>query len=351
MSPQPATLSGINDTLRTAIIGCGRIAGLHADSMPAARITTHRQALQHNPRFEISALFDTDPARSAEMAAQIGTDVAHPMSDLAGLACDIAVIAAPDAAHAGLIERLLDLPRPPRCIVSEKPLCVTEADLTRLYGRLSTSSTMVIVNHSRRLDSRHRAAARLITSGELGEPISAHWVYYGGWMHNGTHAIDTLRMLLDDELEIDQARQGFPGHPGDPCLNVTMHCAAAPHVDVTMESFPETAFQIFEGEVRLSNGRIRFLDFGDTILIDRVCTNAIGERELRATTPLTVDDPRTTMQILYDEVAAFLTTGHSAILDSASAATAGGTMTTLFAARHAANRSTARTPDIATTQG
>jgi predicted dehydrogenase len=160
--------------------------------------------------------------------------------------------------------------------------------------------------------------------------VGVRWVYYGGWLHNGVHVIDTLRMLLDGEVEPLAVRSGRDDRAGDPCLDGDFRCAAWPQARILIESHPESAFQLFEGEIRMQDGRVRFNDFGSEIMVDSVRVNAIGERELKDPYRIDGDATPTPMQVLYDLAARFLTYGDEEIVASSGLGQAAATMRTLF---------------------
>src|ERR1700724_4326134 len=161
----------------------------------------------------------------------------------------------------------------------EKPFCASPDALAPLESFLPVRRhSAVVVNHVRRLDRRHQAVRDLIANHGLGAVVGVRWVYYGGWLHNGVHVVDTLRMLLGSEIEATATRPGCEDRAGDPCLDGDFRSDAWPLARILVESHPESAFQLFEGEIRLQEGRVRLLDFGNQIMVDRARVNAIGER-------------------------------------------------------------------------
>ena len=317
--------------LRAAILGCGRIAGAVAE--PDGRPTTHAQALvaAGDGPFQLAAVSDADADRAKAFAARWKAQVVCAAADLAAAALDLVVVATPDTAHAADLMRLLAGPRPPRLVVMEKPLCVSPGELAAIEEALARQSqTTVVVNHSRRFDPTHRAVRELIATRRLGPVVGVRWVYYGGWLHIGVHLVDTLRMLLGDEITADAIRRGCEDRAGDPCLDGDFRSSVWPRARILIESYPEQAFQLFEGEIRMQDGRVRLLDFGNDIVVDTVRTNAIAERELKESQQLDAKAEVTPMQVLYDLAARFLTRGDEEIVARAGLAEAAATMRTLF---------------------
>jgi predicted dehydrogenase len=329
--------------LHAGILGCGRIAGAFAE--PGGTPTTHAQALvgAGNGPFRLAAVSDADEGRAQFFAARWNAQSVCAPGELGSAGLDLVVVATPDAAHAADLARLVTGERPPRLIVMEKPLCVSSEELAAIEASLERHpDTTVVVNHPRRFDPAHCDVRDLISARQFGPVVGVHWAYYGGWLHVGVHLVDTLRMLLGDEIHAVAARPGCADLPGDPCLDVDFRCAAWPQARILVESHPQSAFQLFEGEIRMQEGRVRFLDFGSQILLDSVRVNAIGERELKDTRALNRDSMPTAMNVLYELAARFLMQEDDEIVARASVAEASATMRTLFDARAL---STARVPD------
>ncbi|HLH89449.1 MAG TPA: Gfo/Idh/MocA family oxidoreductase [Xanthobacteraceae bacterium] len=315
--------------LSAAILGCGRIAGAFADR--SARPTTHAQALDAAPPFALVAVSDAEPARAQAFASRWNVRNVCTKAELGAAGLDLVVVATPDRKHAAHLAGLLAGRRPPRIIVMEKPLCASPQELAQLGPLLGAKSdTTVVVNHGRRLDRGHQAVRDLVSARELGVVVGVRWVYYGGWLHNGVHVIDTLRMLLGGEIEPVAPRPGCDGRAGDPCLDGDFRCGAWPDARILVESHPESAFQLFEGEIRLQEGRVRLLDFGNQILVDRVRVNALGERELKDTREIDRTGTPTAMQTLYELCARYLEDGDDTIVSRCGAAQASATMRTMF---------------------
>ncbi len=324
---------------RAGIAGCGRIAGAFA-SPGIGQPVTHAAALAADGAFVLDAVWDADPARAKAFAARWGA--AAVVTGPAGLAArgldlpaarglDLVAVCTPDDSHVPVVLDLLKAPVPPRLIVVEKPLCTRPDDLSRLERALAgRPEVAVVVNHSRRFDAGHAEVRALIASGALGPVLAARWVYYGGWRHNGVHVVDTLRLLLGGDLEPLTVEPGWQDRPGDPCLDGRFRCPSWPDARILIESHPETAYQLFEGEIRLTHGRIRVMDFGTEIWVDEVKVNEAGERELKSGRRLVRDHAPSAMQTLYRQAAETLRTGDPALLAQAGLAEAAATLRLLF---------------------
>ncbi|MBF0156153.1 MAG: Gfo/Idh/MocA family oxidoreductase [Magnetococcales bacterium] len=325
-SPRPATAPPV----RAAIIGCGLIAGLflEKEKITASPITTHGAALSASPAFTLDAISDIDTERLQRFQNLFAVPHAFDRWEklIAERRPELVVIATPDATHADLTEKLVRTAYAPRLIILEKPLCATPAERLRLARLLiETPPVQVVVNHSGRFNARYLQIRDLIADNRLGPVVSVRWVYYGGWVHNGVHVIDNLRLFLGGSLTIRDVRPGWRDRAGDPCLELSLASDRFPHARIEIESFPESAYQLFEAEIRLEQGRIRLADFGQEITVDEVRTNAAGERELKVSTPL-ITTGSTPMLELYRLVADHFATASGLLLETAGANTVQSTM-------------------------
>lgn len=323
--------------LTAAIIGAGKIAGAlaHADGP----VYTHAHALSAHPAFHLALVVDAFTDRARELATKWGgQDWAAEIDALAGRdRLDLVAVCAPDAHHAPLLHRLLELPQPPRLIVMEKPVCLTQGELAALRHRCrDLAGTAVVVNHSRRFDSRFQAIADFIASGEYGRLVGLRWAYYGGWRHTGPHVVDTLRLMLRSELEVAAAWRGYQDRAGDPCLEARLTSPGHPGCRILIESFPEQAFQLFEAELRLEKGRLRLTDFCNDMQLDEVVVNEAQERELKRTHPFPIQAGVSAMSCLYALAADYLLKGDEEIIRRAGLLDAARSMDALFAVAEAA---------------
>jgi predicted dehydrogenase len=269
----------MSSPIATAIVGCGRIAGAADSPRADGPVATHAQAYTRDSRFALTAIAEPDDERRRRF--QDTWRVPHAYASLtellAGEQPRVVSVCSNTAQHASQIVELLRAGSA-GVIFAEKPVCRTPEELQAL--RLAASppgAPRVLVNHSRRFDPAHRRAAALIADGTLGEFVAGRGDYYGGWLHNGSHLIDTLRLLLGD-VTVERVAPGAPGRLDDPCLEVRLRTTRGAGIE--LHGFDERHYQLFEIDLRFSAGRLLFRDFGEQIVVEERTTNAIGERFL-----------------------------------------------------------------------
>jgi predicted dehydrogenase len=265
-------------------VGCGRIAGLKDRPRSFGPIATHAQAYHRHPNFHLASVYGY-PLQEAQNFGEIWgvPHISPSLTDfIAAGNLDVISICSPNKHHFPQAREILKTSRGVKALFIEKPVCLEPEELVTLISLSREAGVAVAVNHTRRFDPAHQKAAELLCSGDLGDLIRGRAVYYGGWIHNGVHLIDTLRMMLPEEPQVVSAAEAGSGKFEDPDLNVTL---AVGQAYIMVERFDEAYYQLFELELLCQYGRLRCLDFGNQIHVERVQVNELGERELKPLAP------------------------------------------------------------------
>lgn len=190
---------------RTVLIGFGKMAaGYSLDPRQTAwyNYCTHAQALRDHPLFDWQAVIDCSDEALAGAKQQWGVAqaVRHADELISPEDIEVAVIATPPDARRGLIRNLPGL----RAVVIEKPLGNNLEEAESLLRECRERNVLVGVNLPRRydLDMRDLAAGRRCPAGN---PMAVFGTYGNGLRNNGTHLVDTVRMLFGEV-----ARTGIP---------------------------------------------------------------------------------------------------------------------------------------------
>lgn len=265
--------------ITAAIVGAGRIAGLADEPAENGAVTTHAQAYRRHPRFRLEAIVEPEHDRRERFRSRwsVPSDYATVDEMLAVRVPDVVSICSVTSEHCSQVLRLLEDGRV-RAILCEKPVCQRSAELQSLLAMQELRpSVLVLVNHTRRFDPAHRRLASVIRERGLGGFLGGRCDYYGGWLHNGSHLVDTLRMLIG-EVRVERSQPSVPGKSNDPCLDVRVSVGGGPAIDIF--GFDEHHYQLFEIDLRFTAGRALIRNFGEEFIIEHVCENSIGERVL-----------------------------------------------------------------------
>lgn len=268
------------ENITVAILGCGRIAGIKDSPKSMGSITTHAQAFHRHKGFKIIAACDNNPVKlnifqSKWKIPKVYDDVRKMISETNP---NVISICTATNSHFTNLCTILESSEPPQIIFVEKPICQTKEELEELKRLLSSTNTKIIVNHSRRYEPTHNEIAQNIKTKKWGNLIDGYCFYYGGWMNNGTHIIDTLRMFFGNQLEIKGVEAGYDsGREDDPCYNCLLKYESS---TIHVRSFPEKYYQLFEFDLRFEKGRLLIKDFGEQIYFEKQRINHLGESVL-----------------------------------------------------------------------
>lgn len=314
----------------TAIIGCGRIAGGH--HQPSSRpIVTHAQAYHQARGVRLVGACDTNADRRASFEAAWGVPTyltVHEMLDRHRP--DVVSVCSPPERHFEHIQACIQHPSC-RLVFAEKPICGDPRQLRSIADQSSAYRTAVLVNHSRRFDPAHRELAKAISSGKYGTLVGGRADYYGGWLQNGTHLIDVLRMLLGP-LAIQRVKSGVSGRRDDDCPTVKVLASGAP---VTLFGFDEKHYQLFEIDLRFTGARVLLEDFGAVIRVQPMAVNDLGERVVVPANEARVDGLLDPLLHAVDRISGYLQSGEDLDATGATLADVSATMALVWEARAA----------------
>ena len=139
--------------LRIAIVGCGKVAHLHAAAL--ARI----------PEAGLTAVIDADPVRARAFAAKYR---ARAVSEISAAQADIAIVCTPHPQHAGAAIAAANAGLP---VLVEKPLAATVADCDAMIAAAARNRVRLGVVSQRRWFEPVRRMKDAIDAGKLGRPI------------------------------------------------------------------------------------------------------------------------------------------------------------------------------------
>lgn len=170
-------------------------------------------------RFEVVALVGRDSAKTKQIAAE--HEIPHAFTDiaeaLAAVDVDAVSVAAPPAVHA---QHVLAALAAGKHVMCEKPMARNVAEAEAMVSAARAAGVVALIDHELRFHSARATLARLIASGDLGEPrllvafddlplyvtpyrSAPPWWFDaaagGGWLGaSGSHLIDAARIWLGE---------------------------------------------------------------------------------------------------------------------------------------------------------
>jgi UDP-N-acetylglucosamine 3-dehydrogenase len=170
-----------------AILGCGRVAGGHANAY-SGRDNVHTVAGA-----------EVDPGRRDEFAD--AHDIPKMYSDYGALLAearpDIVSVCTWPGLHAEMTATAAEAGV--KAVHCEKPMAVSLRECREMVAACDANGAKLVIGHQHRWDGNANVATALVAEGAIGE---LQWIYgYCGsrdLLANGTHVVDLVRFLVDD---------------------------------------------------------------------------------------------------------------------------------------------------------
>ncbi len=198
--------------VRAAIAGCGAIAR-----------TRHAPEYSKNSNAKITGFYDFDKSRAEELAKLYGGSVYSSYEELlADPSVQAVSICTPNYLHG---EHAIAAMEAGKDVLCEKPMAPTVEQAQSMIDAQKRTGRILMLGHNQRLVPTHVKARKLLMKGEIGKVISLQtnfkhagpesWSVEKGktWFFDksrasfgvlgdlGSHKIDLVRYLLDDEIE------------------------------------------------------------------------------------------------------------------------------------------------------
>lgn len=252
--------------LKTAIIGCGNIAGF-LDKPDQEDILTHAHAYIKHKETELVAVCDPDLNQRRSFVKQWGQDIRHYDSFQALLNAhqiEMVSICSPTSFHFEAMVLALKNEHI-KIIICEKPFVQTQEELDELKILMHIHPKKVLVNFMRRFDPSLQKLRLLIQSKDLGKILSFNGKFTKGLYHNGSHMLELIEHLCGDITSL--STNNLTHIEDDFYGNFLLNCA---DIQGIIQNFSGENYALFELEIILSKGRILIKDSGHTIEIETV---------------------------------------------------------------------------------
>ncbi|MBT9247718.1 inositol 2-dehydrogenase (plasmid) [Gemmobacter fulvus] len=140
--------------LNVALLGAGRIAGVHAT------------AISTNPGSRLVAVSDINADAAAKLAAQYGAEARATEAILADASIDAVLIATSTDTHSDLIERATAAGK---AVLCEKPVDLSLARAQACQKAVTSTGRPVMIGFNRRFDPNFAALKAALDKGEIGK--------------------------------------------------------------------------------------------------------------------------------------------------------------------------------------
>jgi predicted dehydrogenase len=193
---------------RALIVGLGKIGWRGWPQQPT--VETHYAQLSQHPSIEVVGGVDTDDATRAEFQG-VTTKLVYSdlQTALADCSPSIVVVATPPSNHRASVIAAAH-GASVRGIICEKPMAATVDECSEMAVTCYRKDKVLLIGHQRRYEQSHRLLRAFLKSEVLGPVVGGRCVFPGEeWLNNGSHAADTMRMLVGDALPYS-LRKGAP---------------------------------------------------------------------------------------------------------------------------------------------
>ncbi len=254
--------------IKTAIIGCGDIAGGYDEVKQSDGVFTHAGAYREFPDIQIVAAFDTKKERLKSFCQY--WKVEKPCATLEELlngSYDIVSVCTPDMTHAEVMDAILKR-NCTKYIWAEKPFTVSFDSAQQIIDKAKEKKVGLWLNNQRRWEPCHLKIKSLIEENAIGNIIHVNGYYVKGITHIGCTVVDTLRLLCG-EVEWVMAYPPFEqgSYGQDKSLRGVLGFGNGITANIVGCDRDAYTYSIFEIDIIGTEGRIKIEDSGDMIRI------------------------------------------------------------------------------------
>lgn len=191
--------------VKFGLIGCGRIAGNHANAIA-----------ELEPRMKLTAVVDADPARARELAEKTGATAFDSYEAMLASDIDAVSICTPSGMHPA---NGIQAARAGKHVVTEKPMGITLSDCDELIRACDANKVQLFVVKQNRLNTTMQLLKRAIDKNRFGKVYGAYinvfwqrpqeyydaanwrgtWEFDGGaFMNQASHYVDAIHWLIGE---------------------------------------------------------------------------------------------------------------------------------------------------------
>lgn len=239
------------------IIGAGQIAGGY-DTPSDKRVLTHAHGYKTHGQFDLLGFYDIDKAKADSMAKKWNVK-----SFKSPPPADVISVCTPDGFHLSSLKQALALH--PKLVFLEKPLSNDPKEagqILKLSKRLP-----ILVNYSRRFVKEFYDINKM----DLGRFQTGHGYYGKGFLHNGSHMLDLLNLLLGKIQKVRVFDSFVDFDKKDPTKTAVLTFKKGGRF--FMQGVDCRHYSIFEVDLLFQKKRVRIIDSGFNIEIYEIEEN------------------------------------------------------------------------------
>jgi len=185
------------------IIGGGAIACGY-DSPDSNDVLTHMHAALTHPSIKLDAIVEIDPTQREAIRTKWGNGfeiLDDLQTALNKYTSDIVIVATPTSTHMSVIDQIFSLYEP-KMILCEKPIVANSTEWNSLLDLQAKKSTKIVTNYIRRFDPGLNKL-KVFIENNVHEIHHFYGTFTKDFLHNGSHVIDVIHMLMGSVHSID----------------------------------------------------------------------------------------------------------------------------------------------------
>lgn len=244
------------------IIGSGQI-GAFFDDPKSQDVLTHAHAYLKHKDFTLLGFVDKD-LKKANQAAKIWGTRAYASADEAFLSekkIDVVSLCLPDMLHYSALKEIAK--RDVKLVFAEKPLTLNLKEAKEIVDLYKKRNILLLVNYSRRFTPEITDLADKIRAGKFGDLVWGSALYGKGLLHNGTHMIDLIRLLVGEINAACQEGNICDFTEEDPTFSAELKMKDSGKIHLT--AVDSRLYSIFELDLIFTKGRVRLTDSANSI--------------------------------------------------------------------------------------
>lgn len=254
--------------IKTAIIGCGNIAGGYDEGKNGEGVFSHAGAYKLFPEIEITAAYDPDKSRLEKFSKYWNVKNSfNSVDELLKWNYDVVSLCTPDNTHGEYLKKIIDSGCT-KYIWAEKPFTNSYESAEQILNSAKSRKIGLWLSNQRRWEKAHMYVKNLIFEGAIGDIIHINGYYVKGITHIGCTMVDTIRFLCGD---VNWCRAFAPFDEGsygdDHSMRAVLGLSDDISACITGCDKKEYTYSVFELDIIASKGRIKIEENGDLISI------------------------------------------------------------------------------------
>jgi len=176
------------------------------DNPKDENILTHTHAALKHHQVELDSIVEIDKQRQKFIVDKWGDSFevySGLLESINKYKSDIFVVATPTHIHLKIVKTILKKCSP-KLIICEKPIVSNIEEFQSLNRLMKTTKTKLITNFPRRFDPSLNILKEKTRNSKK---LHFNGIFTKGLVHNGSHMIDLISMLVGNVLKIDSAKQ------------------------------------------------------------------------------------------------------------------------------------------------